>query len=306
MNAPPRPGTQHDDDLRYDDPALLAQRVMSAPRPLLIGLDIDGVLSPLVDHADDARLLDGIAGAVDRLAAFDDVTVAAVSGRALASMQTFGLPDHVRLVGSHGMEAADTPMTPLSEDEGRRLDALTQLAHDAATAAGNGAWVEAKSASVAVHVRTADPDSGPAALDALAAHAARVDGATCKPGSNVLELFARHASKGTAVLELRQTTDAATAVFVGDDVTDEEAFAALGDDDISIKVGTAPTDCRAPAARPARRVALADGSDHSGGTTRPTAHPVTGARTPAALLRTDWSAPLVGSAGSRSTGCSCP
>jgi trehalose-phosphatase len=228
-------------DLAYAQPHELANLVAAAPRPMVIGLDIDGVLSPLVDHADDARLLDGVADAIKRLDALNDVTIAAVSGRALSSMRTFGLPDYVRLVGSHGMEAADTPMHPLTDIERVRLTTLLQLAQIAAAAAGTGAWVETKSASVAVHVRTADPETARTALADLEAQTEGVDGASCKRGSNVLELFARHASKGTAIEELRSDAGASTAVFVGDDVTDEEAFATLRGHDISIKVGTAPT-----------------------------------------------------------------
>lgn len=228
-------------DLYFDDAVELAQRVAAAPRPIVIGLDIDGVLSPLVDHADDARLLDGVADAIERLDTLDDVTIAAVSGRALASMRTFGLPSHVRLIGSHGMEAADTPMLPLTDVERTRLSTLLALAQDAAAMAGPGAWVETKSASVAVHVRTANSVTSRRALADLGQQTADVDGASSKSGSNVLELFARHASKGTAVHGLRQTINASTVVFIGDDVTDEEAFAVLRSDDISIKVGTAPT-----------------------------------------------------------------
>jgi trehalose-6-phosphatase len=219
------------DDLYFDDAVELAQRVATAPRPIVIGLDIDGVLSPLVDHADDARLLDGVADAIERLDTLDDVTIAAVSGRALASMRTFGLPSHVHLIGSHGMEAADTPMLPLTDVERTRLSTLLVLAQDAAATAGPGAWV-------------ANPETSRQALADLGRQTADVDGASSKPGSNVLELFARHASKGTAMHGLRQTINASTVVFIGDDVTDEEAFAVLGGDDISIKVGTAPTIAR--------------------------------------------------------------
>lgn len=253
MSAPPTPppappptppsasGDGVDADLQYNDAVELAHTVLATSRPLLIGLDIDGVLSPLVDHADDARLLSGVAAAIEGLGRLDDVIVAAVSGRALSSMQTFGLPRHVRLIGSHGMEAADTPMAPLTEAEHGRLAALTRLAQAAAESAGDGAWVESKSASVAVHVRTADPDAARSALAVLRTEADKIEGASSKPGSNVLELFARHASKGTAVAELRRATAANTTVFVGDDVTDEEAFAALGEAGITVKVGTADT-----------------------------------------------------------------
>ena len=225
----------------FHDPAQLGIEVADAERPLLIGLDIDGVLSPLVDHADDARLLPGVADVLGRLVSVDGVAVAAVSGRALQSMRTFGLPNSMQLVGSHGMEAGDQPFRPLDADERARLDQLISLADDAALAAGNGGWVEHKQASVAVHTRTADPVAGRAALEQLALQACAVDGATVKPGSDVLELFARHASKGTAITTLSTEAAAACTVFVGDDLTDEEAFAVLADGDITIKVGTAAT-----------------------------------------------------------------
>jgi len=223
----------------FDDPAQLGRQVAAAARPLLVGLDIDGVLSPLVDHADDAQLLPGVADVLVRLLTIEGVTIAAVSGRALQSMRTFGLPDAMQLVGSHGMEANDEAFQPLGSDERNRLDQLISLADEAAAAAGDGGWVEHKQASVAVHTRTADSFTGPAALAALAVRAGTVDGAAIKPGSDVLELFARHASKGTAITKLALDTAAACTVFVGDDLTDEEAFAALGDGDVTVKVGTA-------------------------------------------------------------------
>ncbi|MGB0114452.1 MAG: hypothetical protein WBP59_14625, partial [Ilumatobacteraceae bacterium] len=79
------------------------------------------------------------------------------------------------------------------------------------------------------------------ALEQLRRTAGEVTGATLKAGSGVLELFTRAADKGSAMIELRARLDAATTVFVGDDVTDEEAFARLGDGDVTIKVGETPT-----------------------------------------------------------------
>lgn len=227
--------------VKFHDPTQLGVDVAASARPLLIGLDIDGVLSPLVDHADDARLLPGVADVLERLVTANGVTVAAVSGRSLQSMRTFGLPNSMPLMGSHGMETGDQPFRPLDPDERARLDRLISLADDAAADAGEGGWVEHKQASVAVHTRTAEPAAGRSALERLATRASTVDGATVKPGSDVLEIFARHASKGTAITALALRARAACTVFVGDDLTDEEAFAALAAGDIAIKVGTAPT-----------------------------------------------------------------
>ena len=60
--------------ITYDDSTALARLVAAAPRPLLVGLDVDGVLSPLVDHAADAILLDGMADTVSALAALESET----------------------------------------------------------------------------------------------------------------------------------------------------------------------------------------------------------------------------------------
>jgi trehalose-phosphatase len=129
----------------------------------------------------------------------------------------------------------------LTADEAGRLDVLTALARNAVDAAGPGAWLEQKPASVAVHVRQADDDAGRRALRELAAAADDVDGASSIAGSAVLELFCREASKGWALLSLRRRLGTPPAVFVGDDVTDEAAFAVLEPDDVRIKVGDAET-----------------------------------------------------------------
>jgi trehalose-phosphatase len=226
---------------RYDDPAEIAGRVAGCPRPLLVGLDVDGVLAPIVDHADDATLLAGMGAAVSAVAALDDVFVAVVSGRSLAGLAQFGFGDDVEMIGSHGMETRDHPMEPLTDDERALLADLDGAAVAAAGRAGSGAWVERKPASVVLHVRQADDASGATALLELADVARRLDGATVKAGSGVLEAFARHTDKGTALMALASDLGAVTTVFLGDDLTDEEAFAHLSPSDVAIKVGDADT-----------------------------------------------------------------
>ena len=225
----------------YDDPAELADLVASAPRPLLIGLDVDGVLAPLVDHADDAVLLAGTLDAVGAVARLEGVDVVVASGRSLDGLTRFGFGPEVNVIGSHGMESRERPMEVLTDTELARLAALDELTIAAVERAGSGAWIERKPASVVLHVRQADRALGRAALDSLRSDAEHIDGASAKAGSNVLELFARHADKGTALVAFGARLGTATTVFVGDDITDEDAFARLGPDDIAIKVGDADT-----------------------------------------------------------------
>ncbi|MDQ3469701.1 MAG: hypothetical protein M3487_08050, partial [Actinomycetota bacterium] len=56
-----------------DDPAGLAVIAAALARPLLVGLDVDGVLAPIVAHPADAELLPGVLESVGRLAALDGV-----------------------------------------------------------------------------------------------------------------------------------------------------------------------------------------------------------------------------------------
>jgi trehalose 6-phosphate phosphatase len=230
--------------ISYDVPADVAAVIAARPRPVLIGLDVDGVLAPIVDHADDAVLLDGMADAVGEVARMRQVHVAVVSGRSIDDLTRFGFDGALEVIGSHGMESRGRPMSPLDERERALLAHLDAAATSAASRAGGGAWVERKPASVVLHVRQADEASGAEALAMLADAAERAHGATSKAGSGVLEVFARHADKGSALVELADRLGAVTTVFVGDDVTDEEAFAHLGADDVTVKVGDAPTIAR--------------------------------------------------------------
>jgi len=241
-----------------DDPVALAGIAARMVRPLLVGLDVDGVLAPIVAHADDAELLPGVLSAIGRLAAQDGVSVAIVSGRALGDLGRFGFPDDVDVFGTHGLERRDAPPVRLGDIEQRRYDRLAELAEVAARRAGDGAWVEIKPAGVVLHVREAPPETSATSVAELHRHAEDVTGAHVKAGKSVVELLARTTSKATAVTELGAELGATAIVFVGDDRTDEEVFVALGDSDCSIRVGPGDTAARHRLADPAAVLAFLD------------------------------------------------
>jgi len=224
-----------------DDPARLAELVAGLPRPLLLAVDVDGVLAPLVAHPDQSRLTPLVATALTTLAERIDVDVAVVSGRSLDGLARFGFAPSIAVVGSHGAESAGRSSPALSPAETARLSELSTLAEQAASSAGPGAWVEHKPASVVLHVRGAEPGPAEVATARLCTEAAGVHGAVVKPGHAVVELMARHTDKGLAVGELRRRFDPQSVVFAGDDVTDEDGFRALGDCDIGIKIGDGAT-----------------------------------------------------------------
>ncbi|GEL25817.1 hypothetical protein PSU4_47710 [Pseudonocardia sulfidoxydans NBRC 16205] len=216
------------------------RRVASVPR-LLVALDFDGVLSPIVAVPSDARPLPESARAVEGLAGLRDTTVALVSGRGLDDLRTvsgFGSP--LVLVGSHGGEFSDSGTDLLDDAQRtRRADLLTEL--EKLIDGAPGVALERKPAGAAVHVRNAAPDVGERVLAAVRSGPAAAPGVDAIEGKAVIDLAVVEVSKGGAIDVLRARTGADAVLFAGDDVTDETGFARLGDGDVGIKVGEGPT-----------------------------------------------------------------
>jgi trehalose 6-phosphate phosphatase len=216
-----------------------ALRELASRRPLLIASDYDGVLSRLVGDPSAAVPEPGVSEVLARLAAVDGVTVAMVSGRGVRDLQeTSGFTGELRWVGSHGAEL-DGPLTGELAD---RRDALVRRLEPVVRGVP-GARLEVKPASVAVHVReVADRLAAVALLEDVDALAD--PSLTKKPGKEVLELAVTAADKGTALRRLRAETGAAGALYLGDDVTDEDGFRALEPGDVTVKVGEGATSAR--------------------------------------------------------------
>ena len=103
-------------------------------------------------------------------------------------------------------------------------------------------WVEPKPAGYALHTRLATERSSRIAhLVAVAELRAEAPGATVRLGKNVIEFSVRSTTKGEAVEHLRRYTRATAVFYAGDDVTDEDAFTALGPGDLSLKSGSGRT-----------------------------------------------------------------
>lgn len=238
-------------------PAELAQRLEPLLARALVAFDVDGVLAPIVEHADDARLSPGVRDAIARLSARTEVAI--LSGRSLGDLERlFDFPPGVHVIGSHGLEMRGDDGVVLGADERHTFDQLELLGRKTVEAAGEGAWLEYKPASVVVHTRRADQDLARPALEAVTRLARMVERAQVKPGHHVLELLARSASKGEALLDLAHRLERSPLVFLGDDVTDEDAFARMAEHDISVRVGDGPTVARYRLTGPAAVVELLD------------------------------------------------
>ena len=206
---------------------------LATAEELVVALDFDGTLAPIVEVPADARALPAALEAIHGLAALPGTTVVLLSGRALADLAAVsGLGPPVRLIGSHGLEPDDGPV-PLDDGQRARLDRLTAEV-DALVDGAAGVRTERKPAGVAVHVRGAAPEVGTRVLDALRDGPAAAPGILSTPGKAVLDLAVTDVNKGVALDRMRGD---AAVFFAGDDVTDETAFARLRPGDVGVKVG---------------------------------------------------------------------
>jgi trehalose 6-phosphate phosphatase len=230
---------------KLPEPLIGALRELARAKRLLVALDFDGTLAPEVDDPLAARALPEARAAVLRLQAMPNTRVALVSGRSLKSLvEVADVPDSVLLVGSHGIELRlDTVADEVSLDtaELRQVDALNTVLGDIADSLDQ-VWLEPKPAGFALHTRLAtEANSRLAHLVARKEVLEGVDDVTVREGKDVLEFSVRSTTKGEALEHLRRYTSADAVFFAGDDLTDEDAFAALTADDVGLKSGEGAT-----------------------------------------------------------------
>jgi len=206
---------------RRDPLAGLKRRFATLPRPVLLGLDVDGTLARIVRNPADARVPDGTQKLLRKLAKRDDYRVALITGRDLTALRRMArVPGAWRAV-EHGGLVVSPGERPrkrtLKADERAKLDAFATWA-----AKGPG-HVEHKARSVALHVRRLAPKNAEARLDA-AKQAARDAGLIPREGRAVLEAELETGDKGVALAKLDEITGAKSVFFAGDDLTDMPAI----------------------------------------------------------------------------------
>lgn len=201
-------------------------------RRVAVFLDYDGTLSAIVDDPDAAAIDPGARAAVERLARV--ATVAVVSGRDADDVRERVGVGGIVMAGSHGLDLRGPDGAPTGEDRGAAFVPALDAAEEqlrSALADVPGVHLERKRATLAVHLRRVPPEHrgpvGPAVEEALALHPElrRAE------GKQVLELRPDiDWDKGTAVLHLLDAIPGAgdaVPLYVGDDLTDEDAFRAI-------------------------------------------------------------------------------
>jgi trehalose 6-phosphate phosphatase len=225
-------------DARTD--AGLRHRLSSEPFALF--LDYDGTLTPIVARPELAVLDAAMRSALRRLAAH--TTVAILSGRDLADVRAMVDTEGLWFAGSHGFDVAapDGTRTEIEEARAHR-NALRRAADDLdrAVASIPGAWVERKRFADAVHFRQVDDDLVPVLEAAVDRVAVAHPGLRRTGGKMIFELRPDiDWDKGRALWSVFDRAGlrrgAVLPVFIGDDLTDEDAFAALDAKGVGIVV----------------------------------------------------------------------
>lgn len=202
---------------------------------LVLLLDYDGTLAPLVARPEAAAIPRPTRDALDRLRVQPGVAMAIVSGRGLADLRERAALPGILYAGNHGLEIEGEGLRWTHPDARNARPVLDAVAAEIAPILESidGVWIEDKGLTLTVHFRLADPSAVPRLSSAVENAVSGRDEVRVTAGKRVLEVRPRVAwNKGSAVLfllERMRPPAGAPVLYLGDDTTDEDAFRALAD-----------------------------------------------------------------------------
>ncbi|QQT70482.1 hypothetical protein I6I57_06295 [Brevibacterium casei] len=270
------------------DPADVDLRPLAEADDLLVALDFDGVLAPLQDDPSLSRVLPASAEAIARIASLPNTQLALVSGRDVATLRELADPPaSAMIVGSHGAEidlgpgqdasgtesaatasgteSAATASAPdpteanaVTNDEEELLAAIDDHLAELTTLSDREGFdlrIERKPYSRTVHTRGMAPGLAASLREHVVSVQAEHGGIRVIEGHDITELAVSQATKGTGIRALVAEVHPTAALYLGDDITDEDAFAELAEmrpevTGVGIKVGSAPTQAELRIADP--------------------------------------------------------
>jgi trehalose 6-phosphate phosphatase len=247
----------------------LLQPLRDAPDRSAVLLDVDGVLAPIVQQPDDAHMPETTRRPLIEIARRYGV-VACVSGRRASDARRIVSLGSIAYLGSHGSEVLKPGSIAPELDQ--ELQAWTRrVQHFAHDAFGENlrrlrVRLEDKEAIAALHWRgTPDEEASLAAIEEVAEKAEEA-GFVTHWGRKVLEIRPPvRIDKGAGIVSLLHDSHLAAAVYVGDDVTELDAFRGLtelkerGVVDYALRVGVRSDET--PAELESEADALVEGTD---------------------------------------------
>jgi alpha,alpha-trehalase len=220
-------------------------------KELAIFLDYDGTLTPIVDTPDQAIMAEEMRQAVRELSRHCAVGI--ISGRDLKDVRDKAQLDTLVYAGSHGFDIAGPEGLQVENRVGEEfLPALDQAEHELTRKldAVPGLLLERKKFAIAIHFRLVEPERVAEIEKVVKEVAAGNPKLRQASGKKIFELQPRMEwHKGKALLFLLQTLkldrEDVLPFYIGDDVTDEDAFRTLKGRGITIMVQDSPQETAA-------------------------------------------------------------
>jgi trehalose 6-phosphate phosphatase len=210
---------------------------------VLVATDFDGTLCPIANSPAYVYPMPAMVEVLRRMESCSRITLAVISGRALADLST-RLPVRAVLAGNHGLEIQGGGIEFEHPAARAMRPSLAELCSDLGPLMRRwpGAWVEDKTLSATVHYRDVEPRSASSMLMAVRRAAARFGARfALRSGHKALEIRPKVCwEKGSALNFIREQLGPFDAtIVIGDDRTDETMF--LAGDAISVRVGSLRT-----------------------------------------------------------------
>jgi trehalose-phosphatase len=228
----------------------VAQQLRSASHVLLL-LDYDGTLTPIVPRPELADLPPGVRRLLEALARQQRLMLAIISGRALVDIKEKVGIGNIFYAGNHGLEIEGPGVSFVSPQAEEFKPVLRRMYQELSQALGaiKGALVEDKGLTLSVHYRQVADDKSKEVRDVferITGDAAASGKIRITSGKKVYEIRPAVAwDKGKVVKILMERCGGGgqksvpLPVYIGDDLTDEDAFRAIEDygGGISVFVG---------------------------------------------------------------------
>jgi trehalose 6-phosphate phosphatase len=229
-------------DLNGNLPIL--QQQIAAASHVLIGLDYDGTLTPIVGNPVDAVLAPAVRDVLAELAMLPHTTVAIVTGRALADIKARVDLDNLIYAGNHGLEIHGPDLSFLEPSAALLASFLAKTSRELRDCLARfpGVIIDEKGLTLSVHFRLADPSLHNDILcEVYRIVATRESPFRLSLGKMVWEICPRvgwHKGKALDWVRTHRRIERGLTIYLGDDQTDEDAFRFL-EDCVSVKVGPA-------------------------------------------------------------------
>ncbi|MDJ0786032.1 MAG: bifunctional alpha,alpha-trehalose-phosphate synthase (UDP-forming)/trehalose-phosphatase [Myxococcota bacterium] len=214
--------------------------------PLCLFLDYDGTLTPIVDHPSKAKLQPAMRKALEACSRRKDTDVSIVSGRALGDVRKLVGDERLMYAGNHGLEIEGPGIHPFRhQDLGHYASRTAALAQELEAVSSDGAWTEAKGPTLTFHYRGVPQAKRPKMIDEVVEIMSRA-GYQARHAHAAVEARPPIGwDKGRAVLHLLRErygpnwSESVRVIYVGDDLTDEDAFRFLAGLALTFRVGSA-------------------------------------------------------------------